>query len=188
MKETIHFRYKSPENFVRLLCEVVYEQKHSPRDIAIYHERFDNETDEFFANMLKMLFPEGGAIGEKEIHRCVAWIDDFLLYDEQTKDIEVKYDMAEYDSYVYFDIDKKVYPCSYTSHQQTVKEICVDYFKGFDKSDLSAEKVADFIKKHFIVKSQFSTAETIARDSQYIMDCIVFDDEDWIKERRANDE
>ena len=168
MSETLHFSYRSPENFVRLLCDIVYEKEHSPRDIAIYHERFDDETDEFFATMLKQLFPEGATIGEKEINQCVSWIDNFLSHDEQTKDIKVRYDMVECESYVYFDIDKKVYPCSHTAHSQVVKNICVDYFKGFDESEITPEKVADFIRNHFVVKSRFSTAGSIANDSAYI--------------------
>lgn len=176
MKKTLHFSYKSPENLVRLLCEIVYERDHTPRDITIYHERFDNETDSFFADMLTKLFPEGATIGEKEIDLCVEWIDNFLKTDEKAIDFRAKYDLDYYSSYVYFDIDNIVYPCEYASHQQMVKKICVDYFKGVDKADLSAEKVANFIRDHFIVKSRFSTAETIASDAQYIMNCIVFDD------------
>lgn len=180
MTKTLHFSYQSPENLVRLLCEVVYEKKHTPREIAIYHERFDGENDEFFAKMLVKLFPEGATVGEKEINQCVEWIDNFLEKDGQAQDIRVKYDMIDYDSYVYFDIDKKVYPCDHTSHQQMVKNICVDYFRGFDSSELSVEQVADFIKTHFVVKSSFSSAETIARDARYILDCIIFEnDEDW---------
>lgn len=178
--EKLHFSYQSPENLVRLLCEIVYEQKHTNREIAIYHERFDGESDEFFAKMLVKLFPDGATIGEDEINRCVQWIDAFLETDEQTKDIRARYDMSTLSSYVYFDIDKVVYPCEHTSHQQMVKKICVDYFKGFDSSELSVEQVADFIKTHFVVESPFSSAETISRDAHYIRDCIVFEnDEDY---------
>ena len=166
--ETVHFRYQSPENLVRLLCEIVYEKKHTSREIAIYHERFKGESDEFFAEMLVKLFPAGATIGEDEINQCVGWIDNFLEKDEQAKDIRAKYDMSEYSSYVYFNIDKKVYPCDHTSHAMTVKNICVGYFKGFDKSDITPEKVADFIRNHFVVKSRFSTAGSIANDSTYI--------------------
>lgn len=178
MAETLHFRYQSPENLVRLLCEVVYEKKHTSREIAVYHERFDDESDEFFAKMLLKLFPEGATVGEQEINRCVEWIDNFLDHDERTKDIKVRYDMIDYDSYVYFDIDKKVYPCDHTSHQQMVKNICVDYFRGFDMSELDEDKVADFIKTHFVVESSFSSAETIARDARYILDCIIFENDE----------
>lgn len=178
MAETLHFRYQSPENLVRLLCEVVYEKKHTPREIAIYHERFDGETDEFFAKMLVKLFPEGATVGEKEINQCVEWIDNFLEKDGQAQDIRVKYDMATLSSYVYFDIDKVVYPCEHTSHQQMVKKICVDYFRGFDSSELSVEQVADFIETHFVVESPFSSAKTIARDARYILDCIIFENEE----------
>jgi hypothetical protein len=88
--------------------------------------------------------------------------------------------MDYFSSYVYFDIDKVVYPCEHTSHQQMVKKICVDYFKGFDSSELSVEQVANFIETHFVVESPFSSAKTIARDAQYILDCIIFEnDEDW---------
>ena len=45
--------------------------------------------------MLTSLFPTGATIGEKEIHKCVNWIDNFLNGDEQTKDIKAKYDMSE---------------------------------------------------------------------------------------------
>lgn len=175
MSETLHFSYRSPENLVRLLCNVVYEQEHSSREIAVYHERFENETDEFFADMLTQLFPEGATIGQDEIHKCVNWIDNFLDHDDQTKDIKVRYDMTECESYVYFDIDKKVYPCDHTSHSMMVKNICVDYFKGFDESDITPEKVADFIRNHFVVKSRFSTAGSIAEDSAYICRCILMD-------------
>lgn len=176
MTETLHFRYQSPENLVRLLCEIVYEKEHSSREVAVYHERFDKESDEFFAKMLEQLFPEGANIGEQEIHRCVEWIDNFLSYDDQTKDIRVRYDMIDYESYVYFNIDKKVYPCSHTSHSMMVRDICKDYFKGFDESDITPEKVADFIRNHFVVKSRFSTAASIAQDSEYICRCILMDD------------
>ena len=176
MAEKLHFSYQSPENLVRLLCEIVYEKAHSSQEIAIYHERFDGETDEFFAEMLTKLFPEGATIGEKEINQCVEWIDNFLSTDGQTKDIKVRYDMVEYDSYVYFDIDKKVYPCDHTSHLNMVRKICVDYFKGFDESDISIEKVAEFIKTHIVVKSRFSDADMIAKDAAYICRCILMDD------------
>ena len=169
MTKTVHFRYRSPENFVRLLCDIVYEKKHSPMEITVYHERFADETDDFFANMLLELFPNGATIGEKEIDRCVEWIDLFLSKDGQAKDIRVKYDMECYSSYVYFDIDKIIYPCDYCSHQQTVEKICVDYFRGFDSSDLTVEKIAKFIREHFVVKSSFSSAESIARDARYIL-------------------
>ena len=35
MTETLHFSYRSPENFVRLLCNIVYEKEHSPREIVV---------------------------------------------------------------------------------------------------------------------------------------------------------
>lgn len=176
MKETVHFRYKTPENLTRLLCNIYYEQTHTSREIGIYHERFKNEPDSIFLGFMTTLYPNGITIGEQQIKELCEYIDNFLNSDEQTKDIKAKYDMAEYDSYVYFDIDKTVYPCSHTSHQQTVKNICIDYFKGFDKSDLSSEKIGKFIREHFIVKSRFSTVETIAQDSGYITRCILFDD------------
>jgi hypothetical protein len=49
----------------------------------------------------------------------------------------------------------------------------VDYFKGFDESDITPEKVANFIRNHFVVKSRFSTAGSIANDSAYICRCVL---------------
>ncbi len=175
MKEVLHFTYKSPENLTRLLCDIHYEKTHNSREIAIYHERFTNEPDSLYLDFMTTLYPNGITIDVKQIEELCEYIDDFLSKDEQAKDIKAKYDMAEYESYVYFDIDKTVYPCSYASHMQMVKNICVDYFKGFDKDELSDEKIADFIIKHFKIKSSFSTVNTIAMDSRYIRDCIVFD-------------
>ena len=174
MTETIGFRYKSPENLTRLLCEIVYEQTHSPREIFIYHERFDNETDTFFYDMLTELYPNGATIGEKEINECVKWIDNFLEKDERAINIKSMREWEDCDSGVYFDIDKKVFGCSHTSHQQTVKNICVDYFKGFDNRELTVECVRQFILEHFKIKSRFSTVNTIANDARYIRDCIIF--------------
>lgn len=174
MTETISFRYNSPENFTRLLCEIVYEQTHTPREISIYHKRFDNEADTFFYNMLVKLYPNGATIDEKAINECVKFIDNFLANDERAKDIKAEYEWANCDSGVYFDIDKKVYYCRSSSHQQTIKNICVDYFKGFDNRELSEEYVRHFILEHFRVKSYFSTVETIANDARYIRDCIFF--------------
>lgn len=178
MIETLHFSYKSPENLVRLLCNIQYEQTHSPRDITIYHQRFDKESDEIFYQFMIKLYPNGTTINVKEIQEICNYIDYFLDNDDTTKDLKVVYDLEYYSSYVYFDIDKKVYPCDYASHQQMVKKICMDYFKGFDKTDLTVDKISDFIETHFIVKSRFSSAQTIARDSQYILSCILFDLDD----------
>lgn len=175
MKKTLHFTYQSPENLVRLLCGIHYEKTHNSREIAIYHERFTNEPNSLYLDFMTTLYPNGITIDVKQIEELCEYIDVFLSKDEQAKDIKAKYDMAEYESYVYFDIDKKVYPCKYGSHQKIVKDICVDYFKGFDKDELSAEKISDFIIKHFKIESRFSTVNTIARDSKYILDCIIFD-------------
>lgn len=126
-KEYISFRYKSIENFARLLVTIQYENTHNPREISVFHERLDKESDDFFGKILVKLYPQGATIGE------------------------------------------------------TVKNICVDYFKGFDVHDLSVEKVKKFILDNFIVRSSFSSVESIARDARYIHDCIIFSehDEGW---------
>lgn len=177
MTETIHFKYKSVENFVRLLVTIQYEKTHNAREIHLFHRRFDKENDDIFYQFLIELFPEGGNIGEEELKALVKHIEHFLDTDEEAKDISVEWDMQHQSSYVFFKIDKKVYNCSYASHQQTVKNICVDYFKGFDPHELSVEMVEKFITENFVVKSDFSTAETIARDARYIRDCIIFNDD-----------
>ena len=174
MNGKIHFTYKSPENFTRLLCNIYYEQTHTGRENFIYRERFKTEPDSLFLDFMTTLYPKGITIGQKQIEELCSYIDIYLDNDEKAKDIKAKYDMIVFDSYVYFDIDKKVYPCSYCSHSQTIKNICADYFKGFDKSELSVEMIHDFIVKHFVVKSMFSTAESIANDSFFIRNCIIF--------------
>lgn len=177
MKETLHFRYESVENIVRLMVTIQYEKTHNPRDIDIYHQRFDKESDNIFYEFMVKLFPDGVTIGEKEINDLIKHIEFFLEIDEEAKDIAFQYDLIHRSSYVAFIIDKKIYDCSYASHQQTLKKICVDYFKGFSHDELSVESVKKFILDNFIVRSSFSSVETLARDARYIYDCIIFENE-----------
>lgn len=177
MKEALHFRYESVENLVRLLVTIQFEKTQTERLKYVFHKRLDKENDDIFYQFLVELYPEGVTVGENEINALVSHIKHFLETDDEVKDFLVEWDMQHYSSYVYFKIDKKVHNCSYASHQQKVKEICCDYFRGFDPHDLSVEMVEKFIVDNFIVKSAFSTAETIARDARYIRDCIIFNEE-----------
>lgn len=176
-KEYISFRYESVENLVRLLVTIQYEKTHNSREIELFHKRFDKEPDDIFGEFLVKLYPQGANIGEKEINALVNHIDYFMDTDEEAKDLEIQQQLKYLSSYVYFKIDKKIYTCSFASHQQTIRDICVDYFKGFDMHDLSVEKVKRFILNNFLVRSSFSTVETIADDAYFIYNCIMFDNE-----------
>lgn len=70
MKETktLHFRYESIGNFVRLLATIRFENVKTMRDTVVYHQRFKHEPDELYEQFLLEVYPEGGNIGEQEIN------------------------------------------------------------------------------------------------------------------------
>lgn len=178
MKEQLHFTYKSIGNFCKLLATILYEKSHTPREITIFHQRFDDEKgDEMMEQFLMELFPNGANVSEKEIETLVAYIEKFMLKDKETQDLFVKYDKAHYSSYVYFKPDNKVYECDFAQHSKTVKEICCDFFKGFTKDELDPQYLKKFITENFEIRSDNSTIEQIANDCDYITRCIVYQNE-----------
>ena len=167
----IAFSYKSIGNFARLLVTIQIEKTKSQRDMIVFHRRFDKEDDEVFESFLCELYPSGVTIGEKEINELVSFVVEFMKKDVEAQNLYVDYDKKHFSSYVYFKVDNKVFPASHTSHMILVKDICRDYFKGFE--NLSVDYVEKFIKENFEIKSDFSSAESIVRDARYIRDCIV---------------
>ena len=53
MTEYINFTYKSIGNLCHLLLNIQYEKTHTPREISVFHQRFDNdETDNLIEEIL----------------------------------------------------------------------------------------------------------------------------------------
>lgn len=173
-KETLHFTYESPENLVRLLVGINYEKTHSMREISIYRERLDKEEDSFFYKIMCELYPDGCTIDVKQIQEITDRIHSFLETDEEAKDIRLRYEMHDCKSYVYYKLDKHLYPCKVGEHAMIIRECCVDYFKDVEIEQTTPEKVRQFILDNFIIKSEFSTLKGIANDS-YIHRCCVLD-------------
>ena len=173
MSKKISFTYKSIGNLCHLLLNIQYEKTHSPREITVFHQRFDNDkTDNLIEEILIKLFPNGVTIGEKEIIQLTSYIENFMLQDKATQDLFVKYDKRCYPHYVYFKPDNIVYECGFAEHSEKVRNICCDFFKGFTNEDLNCEYIKTFIKENFEIKSDNSTIEQIANDNAYIMSCI----------------
>lgn len=173
MKETVHFSYKSIGNFCRLLVTILYEKSHTPREISVFHQRFNrNECDELIEQFLYELFPNGATIDEKELIQLVSYIERFMTKDKETQDLFVSYDKAHYRYYVYFKPDNIVYECNFAQHATTIRDICIDYFKGFTLDELDPKYVRKFIIENFEIKSNNSTIEQIANDNNYIIRCI----------------
>lgn len=170
--ETLSFKYKSIGNFCRLLVTIQIEKNFTNRHIYTYHKRFKNEPDTIFEKFLLELYPSGCTVGENELNTLVDYVITFMEKDEQAKDIYFKYDLEHCESYVAFIPDKKVISCHTASHQSTVKNILVDYFKGFEKIDL--DYLRRFIKNNFIIKSDFTSIESVLRDIKFLERCIVF--------------
>lgn len=168
MTETLNFTYKSIGNFVRLLSTVKYEQTHNPREIAIWHERFDNdESDNLFETFLKTLFPEGGTIDVEHIEQLIKYIDNWLDKDEETRQIRNKYIKLDNPYWVYFKIDDIVTPCRFGDHARIVEDICLEYFK--DCENVSENKIRRFILDNFEIRSDNTDISRIANDAPFII-------------------
>lgn len=164
--KTVNFTYQSTGNMTKLLTTIRFERLNSPKDISVFHQRFDDEDDSFFEKVLEKLFPEGKTIVSEDIDVVVEYISSFMDRDEKCKDLYVEYDKFYYNSYVYFKIDKKVYPAKTGEHMRILEWILVDYFKGF--TDLSTEYLEKFIKENFEIVSDNTTLEKAVRDAKYL--------------------
>lgn len=166
MTETVNFTYKSIGNFVRLLATIKYEQIHNPREIAVWHERFDNdESDELFETFLEKLFPNGSTIDIPQIEQLVSYIENFMDRDKETRKIRNKYIKFDNPYWVYFKINDVVTPCRFGDHAKVIQDILLDYFKDFDLDDFYLKR---FIMSNFEIKSDNSDIEKIANDSKWI--------------------
>jgi hypothetical protein len=132
--------------------------------------RLDKEKDDFFENFLLELYPNGVTIGENEINQLVEFTQNFLLKDKESKHLYSEWDKQHIHSYVYFKIDDKVYPAYHSSHFGIVKDICCDYFKGFDTIDI--DYLRKFILENFEILSDFTSPKSVADDARYIANCI----------------
>ena len=174
MSEKLYFKYQSIGNIVRLLITIQFEKTKTDRDVFVYHKRLDKESDEFFESVLLDLYPNGVTIGEHEINQLIEWITNFLSKDRQAKSLYTKWDKEHLTSYVYFKIDDKVYPAYYLSHFSIVKDICCDYFKGFES--INIDYLQRFILENFEILSDFTSPASVANDAQYIANCICLGD------------
>ena len=167
MEQYVHFSYKSIGNFVKLLATIQYEKTNSGRDIAIWHERFDNDdADELFEQFLYELFSEGKTLQIEDIELVTTHAARFLEKDEKAKEIRNDYIKRTSTYWVHFKVDNIVYPCEYAKHTETVMNICADYFKGFE--DISVDYIKKFIRENFEIQSDNTTIEKISGDAAYI--------------------
>lgn len=172
MTEQVSFSYKSIGNFAKLLATILYEKEHTAKEITLWHLRYDGEeTDDLFEQFLEELFPEGGTLDVEEIKLLTNHAERFLSKDTLAIQQRVDYEKREYKSYVYFKIDKIVVPCGFAKHQETVRQICMDYFKDFETID--ENYIKKFILENFEIRSDNSTIEKIANDSLYIARSII---------------
>ena len=185
MTKQINFTYKSIGNFSKLLSTILYEKEHTAKEITLWHLRFDGEeTDDLFEKFLYELFPNGGTLNVEEIKLLTKHAEKFLFKDPIAKQQRVEYEKREYTLWVYFKIDQTVIPCEFAQHQETIRKICIDYFKDFEINDITPDYIKKFIIDNFEIRSDNLTVERIANDSLYIFHSIVFDERN-IARRRA---
>ena len=164
MEREVHFSYQSIGNFVKLLATIQYEKNHDPTEIAIWHERFDDEDgDALFEEFLGILFPEGKTIQVEDITTIVNYASHFLEKDKKARGIINKYKKLRNPYWVYFKIDDVVYPCDFGNHSRIVYDVCTDYFKGFEEID--DDYLGKFIRENFEIHSDNTTIEKISKDT-----------------------
>ncbi len=164
--QTLSFTYKNIGNIVHLLVNLMFEKTHNSRDVTVYHQRFDKEPDDTYEAILEKLFPDGCTIGEQELTAITEHICRFMAVDDVSQDLFIEYDKWHWKSWVYFKPGKRLEYAEFGSHALLVKEICKDFFKGFEKID--AAYLRRFIMENFEIRSDNSTIETISGDAVYI--------------------
>ena len=163
MSEVLHFSYKSIGNFVKLLATICWEKTSSPRDITLWHQRFDNEaSDELFEKFCEDCFPEGKTLDVPDIELIAEHAGEFLTKDPEAINNAIAYDKRHIDSWVYFKPDKKLVETPFGYHTSTVRDFLEDFFKDFDEVD--GDYLERFIIENFEIRSDNLTVEMIARD------------------------
>lgn len=114
--KTVSFKYESIGNLCRLLVDIMIEKSRDIREITVYHERFRNEPDDVYEELLTELYPDGCTIGENEMNVLIEHIRYFMMHDEKSQDLFIAYDMRHMTSYVYFKIDKKLLFAPFGDH------------------------------------------------------------------------
>lgn len=167
MTESIAFTYKSVGNLMKLLCTINVENSEEPQEIAIWHEVFDpDDMDQVFEKFLTELYPDGKTIQPEDVPAVVFKAWKYIDSTDNGRSVRNKYTKLNNPYWVYFKPDDKVYPCKFAGHSDLVRDICYEYFKGFD--DVDEDYLRRFIITNFEIHSDNSTVETIAKDSYSI--------------------
>ena len=166
MNQTVYFKFESLGNIVRMLVTIMLEESSNDREIAVFHQRFDQENDIYFRNILTKLYPDGTDIGECEIRKMVMYVENSMKTDKRCKELYAKYDKAHLKSYVYFKVDNEVHYAEFGSHTRIVTELCCNFFKNFD--DIDADYLKRFILENFEIKSECTTLTQISNDANRI--------------------
>lgn len=175
-KQSLSFSYKSTGNLIHMITDVVFERSFhtSPRDISVYHQRYDAESDEFFQGILERLYPDGCTIGETEITAVVEFIRGLMSRDEKCKDLYVDWDKHHSSSWVYFKPEKHFEYADTGEHMMIVTNIMCDFFKGMDDNSLSVDYIKKFILENFEIRSQVTNLKILSNNTDYILSCIKF--------------
>lgn len=167
--EQLHFKVKSPANFVKLACTILFERSEKLIELGYVWREVFNETDgeQLFQNFMEELFPEGCTIGEKELIQITNKAIRFLETDISCLDIKANHDKTRFTYYVYFAPTHKVFECGFAQHEDTVIKILKDFF-GKSIVDYDTEKLKRFIINSFEIRSDNTTVSSIAKDADFI--------------------
>ena len=169
MKETLHFRVESAQNFALLYMTVMYEKRPMTRvsekiAYSVWHERFHRKDGEqLVLELMTKLFPEGGTLDVPELDKLLLASIEFVENDEECKKLTTKYKRRMYDSYVYSKYNDECRYASFAEHTNTVEEMTEEFF-GKDLEEFDKKDIREFILKNFELHGSQLSIESIAYD------------------------
>lgn len=173
MKEQLHFRVESPENFTRLAATILFEKNSEEVDRlgSAWYDVFDDiKGDELFLGFIKEILPNGGTIDIPQIAAIKARAILYLEHSIEGLEAQIRVDKVRYDSWVYFKPHHKVYPVGFAKHEDKIKELLVAYFDDIDDYDDNAFR--RFIEENFEIRSDNTDMDKILADAAYLRRCV----------------
>ena len=163
MSETLHFQVQSPENMVRMLCTILFEQdKENSWMLPLWHKAFDDPSkgDQLFLKFMKELYPNGCTFDRHQLETVMKRAIKFIREDKDLLEDKAQQDKKLYNAWVYFAPDHRVYPCTFGEHMDIVIQCLSDFFqKTLD--EMTTEELKHFIAEAFEVKSSITTIQSL---------------------------
>lgn len=170
MRETVHFRVKSPENFARLCITIMYEKRTLVTDedkiifntwYDIFNRGKDEDCDKLVYDMLAKIMPCGGTLGQQQLEQLLDATIEYVK--NECKAQIAKHRFEQFDSAVYSKYNNETRYVTFAEHMNTVYDMCKEFF-GNDLDEYDRTTIKTFIMQNFKVKGSQLSLEGIAND------------------------